>query len=252
MGIASRASGGAEGSHAASATRPSKSATTSCEVVQLGDRRGEATALRALGVAEIAADRGDPDRPGELLEQALAIWRALGIQQGLAATLGNLGFLAWTRGDIVRAIERYKESLTITRAIGDEANAAVQLALLGMLAAGAGELGRAEERLDEALVLARDLRDPRVAAHATEGLAWVVAATAQPTTAARLLGAADAMFAAAGTSLAHAQRADHERVSNVARATLGEAGFAAVWGAGSLLSLDEVVAEALALEIAPA
>jgi tetratricopeptide (TPR) repeat protein len=219
---------------------------------QLGDRRGEASALRALGAAEIAADRGDPDRPGDLLEQALAIWRELGIQQGLAATLGNLGFLAWTRGETTRAIERYEEALTISRAIGDQANAAVQLALLGMLAAGAGEFGRAKGRLDEALVLARELRDPRVAAHAAEGLAWVAAATAQPVTTARLLGAADALFAAAGSALSPPQRADHQRASDRARTTLGEAGFAAAWAAGGALSLDEVVAEALVLDLASA
>jgi tetratricopeptide (TPR) repeat protein len=218
---------------------------------QLGDRRGEAGALRALGAAEIAVDRGDPDRPGALLEQALAIWRELGNQQGVAATLGNLGFLAWTRGDTVRAIERYEEALTISRAIGDRANAAVQLALLGMLAAGAGEHNRATDWLDEALVLARELRDPRIAAHAAEGLAWVAASAARAAAAARLLGAAEALFAAAGTALSPPQRADHERASNLARTALGEAGFAAAWAAGSALSLDEVAAEALALELAP-
>ena len=80
----------------------------------------------------------------------------------------------------------------------------------------------------------------------------MAAAPARPTAAARLLGAAEALFAAAGTRLSPAQRADHERAGNLARAALGEERFAAAWAAGSAMCLDAVVVEALALESGPA
>jgi hypothetical protein len=63
--------------------------------------------------------------------------------------------------------------------------------------------------------------------------------------AARLFGAAEALRAATGWRLSPAYGSGYERYLAAARAELGEATFAAAWIEGSVLTLEQAVAEAL-------
>ncbi len=72
--------------------------------------------------------------------------------------------------------------------------------------------------------------------------------TGQPESAARLLGAAEAVRQAIGARLPPVERADYEATVQATRAALGDEAFAAARAAGLALTLEQVVAEALADE----
>jgi hypothetical protein len=78
-----------------------------------------------------------------------------------------------------------------------------------------------------------------------EGLAAVAVAQAQSQRAARLFGAAEGLREAIGAPVPPADRAEHDHSVAAVRSALGEAAFAAEWGEGQTMSLDEVVAYAL-------
>jgi hypothetical protein len=63
--------------------------------------------------------------------------------------------------------------------------------------------------------------------------------------AARLFGATQALWDAAGVSLSWATREELEKSVAPARAALGEEAFAAAWTVGQAMSLDDAVACAL-------
>ena len=78
------------------------------------------------------------------------------------------------------------------------------------------------------------------------GLGTAAALGAEPKRAARLWGAAEALRQQIGCRPAPASRATYERALALVRAQLGDEAFAAAWGVGAALSLDEAIAEALA------
>jgi hypothetical protein len=65
---------------------------------------------------------------------------------------------------------------------------------------------------------------------------------------ARLLGAADALRAAIGAPTPPADRPDVEATLTAARAAMGEPAFASLWEGGQALTLEEAIAEGLAVE----
>ena len=81
------------------------------------------------------------------------------------------------------------------------------------------------------------------------GIGGVASAVRQAERAARLLSAAETLLDSIGLSLAAwpELRADFDRYVTVARAQLSEEAFAAAWAEGCVLSLDQMVAEALSL-----
>jgi hypothetical protein len=80
-----------------------------------------------------------------------------------------------------------------------------------------------------------------------EGLAVLASRRGQPVTAARLFGAAAGLRTTSGTAPRPVNVAWYEPSVVAVREALGAAAFAATWEAGAALSLDEAVAEALAV-----
>jgi DNA-binding CsgD family transcriptional regulator len=83
-------------------------------------------------------------------------------------------------------------------------------------------------------------------------LADLAGAHGQPARAARLYGAAEALSDTYGLRLTGGPfAAEHEREVAVARRALGEHAFAAAWAAGRAFSVEQAVAEALAVTLGP-
>ena len=78
-----------------------------------------------------------------------------------------------------------------------------------------------------------------------ESLAWVAIAQAEPQRAARLGGAAEALWEALGVPLPPEQRAGHDQAMQAMRAALGEELFVAAWAEGRALPLEQAIALAL-------
>ncbi len=242
-----------------------------------------AVRARALNCAgEIARFRGEYERAEALLEEALALYRAVDDRDGIAATLYNLGRLAHAQGRLEHAAEHYEASLALHRARDDAQATARVLTSLGALAEEEGQLARAAAFLEESLTLYGTVRDERGVAMARSNLAVLArrqgdlaraAALCRAIMAANwssrdtiflsvsLLGAAlvarDAgrqmeavtLFEAAaalreslGVQMSPAERAEHDEIVEEVRSVLGGEQFAAAWAAGRAMPPEQAVA----------
>ena len=97
----------------------------------------------------------------------------------------------------------------------------------------AGDADLALVAQHEALGVAQRFGATRAIANAVEGLAGALAINDDPQTAARLLGAADALRRRSGGPMPAAERFDVDRAEHRARQALGDAEFAGAFGAGA-------------------
>ena len=179
--------------------------------------------------------------PGATTSDYLGYWRGVGL------ALFNQGMVATLQGDPVHQAEAfYQASLDALRRAGDRHGIAMALTNLGMAARDRGDLDRALQLLSESLGLKYELGNREEVPWTLEILMTVSALHGDPDRAARLWGAASAQRTAIGMPLPPAQSAYYADFLASARARLGDAAFEAALAAGRALSLDAVVAFALA------
>jgi len=167
-----------------------------------GDASGRslarAGALDALSAVLFLPE--DAPRKRDLLEEAIALYREHGDEEGLARSLNGLGvvFLEETadraRGDAEQALDRaaelFEESLEIRRKLGDRVDPGSLASPIGNLAEVAfarGDLATAQRLTSEVLALARAEADDRYIASANQRLAWIAFLEGRNDDAARLL-----------------------------------------------------------------
>ncbi len=137
-------------------------------------------------------------------ESSLAIWRALGDQQGIAWALHRLGNVKLHQGEYTAAHDLFKGSLAISNNVGFKWGIAF----------------------------------------AAEGLASVAASTGQATHAILLAGGASALRQAIGIPLSPVAQADFGEILAPARRQLGEEAAEAIWSKGLGLKIEQIIAEA--------
>ncbi len=108
---------------------------------------------------------------------------------------------------------------------------------------------RALELYQESLRLCRTLKYTWVAIEAFVGVALIAAKGGQAESAARLLGAAEALESSIGSSPQAQKRRVYEAAVAEARSALGHPRFEAAFGEGRDLSDDQAIGEALAVDI---
>ena len=206
----------------------------------------EGMALFMLGV--IAWDRGDLEQATAYAEESVARLRALGEPDFAAQNLTVVGDIARDRGDLERATACYEESLALARRTGADFAQGFALEGLADMARRRGDLAGAEVLGREELLVRRQLGVRGFLAFSLENLARTAMAAgegARAERAAHLLGAAAALRERVGGLPRRRWREDMERAAALARAALGEEGWAAAFAAGRALTLEEAVAEAL-------
>jgi tetratricopeptide (TPR) repeat protein len=248
---------------------------------EIGDRDLEAKTLNNLALSVRDAD-GDYASARSLYEQSLAITRDLG---GKSTVLNNLGGLDLFEGDFALARARHEEALALAREIEDETNIAHSLQCLGDLAYFEGKYSLARSLHEQGLAMQTKLRDTwhiawslrmlgctalRLGKHdraasllrecltlcleqgirvfifvATSGLAGVAAARGDAERAARLFGASETMWQAAGGKLYANYQTEMDRDATAARAQLGEESWRKAWQEGQAMSLEQAIAYAL-------
>jgi non-specific serine/threonine protein kinase len=248
-----------------------------------------ARALNAIGV--VAQWQGDFARVAEVLNAALAIRQELGDELGVAEVLGNLGHLALALGELDQADMLLTQSLPVyerhgrtawvgetlmllghtVRALGeDERSAEYHQAAVehfrrlpnqgklhdGLLNLGwaqllRGDLGQARSAYAEGFALVRSQNDTMRLGRCVRGAAGLAAAEGHRRRAARLFAAAAAQRDREELALQPVIQAEHDRLVATARASLGEAAFAAAWRDGYALELDVAVEEAAAVFAGP-
>ena len=140
-----------------------------CEYERGREQLEEAVAIyRTLGddrgvasashmLGSIAGERGDYARSEALHEESLAIWRRLGDEAGEAQALNYLSYVAWLQEKHERAKELGEETLARFRRLGDNEIIAWALINLGSSALYAGDHRRARTLLGESLALSREV-----------------------------------------------------------------------------------------------
>jgi DNA-binding CsgD family transcriptional regulator len=134
-------------------------------LAQMEGRAAEprACALRAealYGAATLAMLQYDTTTPPPLLEESLALFRALGNTWGVASALRNLGCTAAIlEGDHGRGIALLEESLALFHTLGDRWGMAWTLSFLGWAFHAQGNYARAARILEESLAHFREAGD---------------------------------------------------------------------------------------------
>jgi predicted ATPase/DNA-binding SARP family transcriptional activator len=148
-----------------------------CEYEPARDRLQEALALYRLleddwGVASasqmlgsIARERGEYARSEALHEESLALYQKLGDEAGEARSLNYLAYVAWLQGKHERARELCAETLARFRGLGDNEVIAWALISQGAAALYAGDPRRARELLGDSRALSQEVGYK-------EGVAW--------------------------------------------------------------------------------
>jgi non-specific serine/threonine protein kinase len=194
----------------------------------------------------IARDQGDYARATRLFGESLEILRTAGDSQSVAATLNNLGEVARYRGELDQARALHDESLAMFRTLGDQQRIATSLYNCGLVAHDRGDHRRALALHQESLTLFHAAGDLVGMAWSLEGLAGVIATLGHAECTARLLGTASALRATVGAPLPPAAREGHERTLAAVRASLTAAAFDAAWAEGMAISPEQAIAAALA------
>jgi Tfp pilus assembly protein PilF len=207
-------------------------------VREAGDEATLAEALLLLGLAHLLG--GDHAAARPVLEESYALYQRQGDLAGVAWTASGLGDIARIEGDYARAGPLHEESLARRRELGERGEIAAQLHNLAYVAVAQGDLARARGLLEESLALQRELGNPG-------GFAAVAAAEGQAARAARMLGAAAAIWEGNNLPLWPAERAEYERTTARARAGLDEATWQRAWDEGRAMTTEQAVEAALSV-----
>jgi tetratricopeptide (TPR) repeat protein len=114
---------------------------------------------RALSTAGFLTSlQGDPDIARDLLEESLALWRALGDRAGIATVLQHLGWMAVRPWDRTTARPLAEESLALGRELGEPRGLAGALALAAAVRDRDGD-PTARSLLEESIEICRALGD---------------------------------------------------------------------------------------------
>jgi CHAT domain-containing protein/Tfp pilus assembly protein PilF len=136
-----------------------------------GDRRGEAGALRGIGL--VYQSLGEMQKALEKFNEALPIFQTVGDRHGEANTLNNIGVVYLSMGEMRKALDKYNEALTLRRAVGDRRGEAMALNNIGIVYWSLGEMQKALEKHNEALLIIQTSGDRREEAGTLHGIAMV-------------------------------------------------------------------------------
>jgi predicted ATPase len=208
----------------------------------IGDRRGLATALNALGGA--AAYQEDYYEARSHFQKSLALRRETGEAFPVASCLANLTTVALCQSEDDLAADYLAEGLPLARTVGDPHLIVIYLGNASILHLRRGGLREAMTAQLESLDLAIQLGDLNNVARGIEGAAVLAGTVDDTPRVARLWGAATALRQEAGTPLPPPGRCMIEPAIDDARTRLGSEEFRTEEAQGALLSRDEAVQEA--------
>jgi tetratricopeptide (TPR) repeat protein len=209
----------------------------------IGDLAGAARTLLNLG--NIATSEHDYPAAEELFNQSLLIQRDLGNVRGIARTLNNLAVLAREQGHTERMAALADEAFDLSRQVGDPEGIALALVSRGIAAHMRGQPLEAVALLERSLRLFAELGHRREIAENIELLAGLECLPGRPERAARLFGAAEAMFEAVGLMALPGDRFQYAQNLVAVRAALDADALATAWREGKALTLDHAVTYAL-------
>jgi predicted ATPase/class 3 adenylate cyclase len=133
--------------------------------------RVRAWGLRSLG--NLVFVNGDARRAIALYEEALAIFRTVGDDEGINIALASLAIGRTTLGELTAAQAAAEEGLAVSRRIGNERGEAYALRGIGFAASVAGDLPAAVAAYEAALAIFRRLGEQWAGLNTLTELGWV-------------------------------------------------------------------------------
>jgi non-specific serine/threonine protein kinase len=199
--------------------------------------------LAVYTMGVVAAHRGELDAAGAAFQASFTLLEEVGDPDWAPFALKNLGYIAYRRGDHAAAGALFEQALARFRARGKTFGTALTLINMASLARDRNDLSRAAALYGEALALRTDHNDKVSGVSCLRGLAVVAARAHQDERAVRLFGAEEALRTAIGAD----EPRSRSRLVALAecRERLGETAFESAWRSGQALSLPDAVAEAL-------
>jgi predicted ATPase/DNA-binding SARP family transcriptional activator len=203
------------------------------------DEWGQAMTFQGIGQATYYLH--SPAAARALFQEGLARTKALGDRRNTAIFLGQLGVVAWRldNGDDARAL--LTQSLKIHRQLGDAWGVPAQLARLGLIAQARGDHTTARQQFVEALAIRRQIGDRRGLAASLDCFAGLALEHGAAARAARLLGAAEALWSSDHASAFYFENTPRREHAATARATLGDWKFHTLRQQGQAMPLDDAL-----------
>jgi predicted ATPase/class 3 adenylate cyclase len=218
-----------------------------------GDRSGVAICVHDLGDYNLRL--GNYLESRGYLEEALSVFREFGFNWMASQTLMTLGEAARALDEYEKAEDCYREGLSMIRESGAGPGWFLSPNLnLGYTVLYQGDDEQAVSFFTQALSLSRELDNKRAVIECLAGFAAVAAAREKTEAAARLYGAAEAQFQGLlvegktiDSLIEPVDRKEFERYQGICRNQLGGAAFEQAWKAGQRLTLEQALAEAIAM-----
>jgi predicted ATPase/class 3 adenylate cyclase len=205
-----------------------------------------ALGLAQYGVGMVWEFHGDGERAAAALSEAVPLLQAAGNVVLAAWAQADLADILVWRGDLAAGVPMLDEALTRLRQTGADWLILLVLNQRGHAALAQADLPRAAGCFRESITVAQTIQQTRATLGAVHGLAGVALALGQAERAARLLGAVGAARESLGMGRI-TQKHHGERITADTQAALEPVAFARAWSAGRAMSLQEAVAEALAI-----
>jgi predicted ATPase/class 3 adenylate cyclase len=206
----------------------------------IGDPRAIA---RALPVASLLAFRnGDTATANGMTAEGVDLARELGDDSMIARLYWYRGVAELEYGDAATGLWWAERSLEVYESAGDRHGIAWARFSIGDAQCRLGRWELAREFLQPVVTFAYEAEEWKPLANSLDHLAAAAAATGEASTAARLHGAADALWTSMSVPLVLAYRPPHlEDAMDTARSALGDEAFERDTQLGAAMSLNEAV-----------
>ncbi len=223
-------------------------------------QRGLIAALNGAG--HMALSVGEYPDLERVCEESLALCRQAGERWREAEALHLLALGYARRGEEARGRATAETSLSICRELGEGGGTSIQLLSLGCFAWRQGDLAGARQYVEESLAVSQQSAMPVLIVPCLVWLGIILVSRGQPTSAARLWGAAERVGEPQGVTgqqlfamplireIDPAASTYYTQAEATVRAHLGEDAFAATWAEGRSLTPDQAVAAAKAEALA--
>ncbi len=212
-------------------------------LVALGDQWTAAWFSLLLGYALTVSGRFDDAE--EVIELSLELVEGTEDRWVIPHCKSRLAVVKTMTGQLEDAKVLFEEALPIHRQIGDENCTAFVHTYLGEVHSNEGAFTAARDHLAKGLEGYRDLQNPHGIANGLRRMGWLAMTAGDHERAARLLGAAEAIRAELGGSIAVHDQRRMDAATESLEAHVGEQTMRTWWESGMSMSRGEAITYAL-------
>jgi tetratricopeptide (TPR) repeat protein len=202
-----------------------------------------------VNLGNLAFFGGELDTARDLYKSSIEHFESLGDLRGQALAMENVGLMALTADELPDAVAWLTGALELARVGGDDREIGAAGRSLAAAKIGIGHMPEATELLRESIQIARELGDAHGIAVCLETFAGLAATGAEPTRAATLFGASDAVRSSIGAQRQPDHQILYERWLARTLADLDTESYSKHYEDGRVLTLDAACRLALRGEV---